>query len=131
MRQIELTSFLRFILTGAANTALTGALLLVIATQVDMAIAYTIVYVIGLAFSTVLTASFVFRSQLTAGRATRFVSWYVCVYLVGVTVVKLSVSHWHASHLLTALCAVAVTAPLNFVGGSLIFPRSRPTAVQL
>jgi putative flippase GtrA len=124
MRQLEPMSLVRFVLTGAANTALTAALLLLLATQIEIAIAYTIVYAIGLAFTTVLTASFVFRSRLTLGRATRFVAWYVSVYLVGVSVVRLSAGNWHASHLVTALAALAVTAPLNFLGGSLIFRRT-------
>ncbi|HTU78187.1 MAG TPA: GtrA family protein [Solirubrobacteraceae bacterium] len=130
MRQLELASFARFLLTGAANTALTGALLLVIATQVQIAIAYTIVYLIGLVFTTVLSASFVFRSNLTVGRAARFVAWYVCVYLLGVSVVRLSAGNWHASHLVTTLCALVVTAPLNFIGGSLIFRRARSVSPQ-
>jgi putative flippase GtrA len=127
MRQIEPMSLVRFMITGATNTVLTGALLLVIATRVNIAIAYTIVYAIGIAFSTIVTSSFVFRSYLTVSRAARFVAWYLCVYLLGVTAVRLSAGHWHASHLLAAIAALAVTAPLNFVGGRLIF-RPRATA---
>jgi putative flippase GtrA len=121
MRQLERMSFVRFLVTGATNTALTGALLFLFATQVNIAIAYTIVYVIGLTFTTFVTASFVFRSHLTLSSAARFVAWYVCVYLIGVSAVKLSAEHWHDSHLVTAVIALTVTAPLNFLGGSLIF----------
>jgi putative flippase GtrA len=128
MPQLELMSFLRFLLTGAANTALTGTLLLVLATQIDLALAYTIVYLIGVAFSTALTASFVFRSQLTAGRVTRYVGWYLCVYLLGVSTIKLSAAQWHTSHLVATAFALSITVPLNFIGGSLVFrPRAAST----
>jgi len=127
MSLLEPMSFLRFLLVGVANTALTGALLLVLATQLDLALAYTIVYVSGVAFSTTLTASFVFRSQLSIGKATRFVVWYVCVYLLGVSVIELGAGLWHASHILTFVTVLAITVPLNFLGGNLVF-RSRPTS---
>jgi putative flippase GtrA len=125
MPQLELASFLRFLLTGAANTALTGTLLVAIATEVDMAVAYTIVYVLGLTFTTVLTARYVFRSRLTAGGIACFVAWYLSVYLVGVSVIGLTARQWHASHLLAAAAVLAITAPLNFLGASLVFgPRT-------
>jgi putative flippase GtrA len=125
MPQIEPASFLRFLLAGAANTAFTGVLLVVIATQVDIAIAYTIVYVLGLTFTTVVSARFVFRSSLTVSGIARFVAWYLCVYLVGVSLVGLVAHDWHLSHALTAVAVLTLTVPLNFIGGSLVFrPRS-------
>jgi putative flippase GtrA len=113
--------FLRFLLTGATNTTLTGMLMLAIAEWVDIDIAYTIVFVLGLAFTTVLTGRFVFRSQLTATAIRRFVAWYACVYLVGVAVIHLAEDQWHVSHLLTIGAVLAVTAPLNFLGGGRAF----------
>ncbi len=95
--------------------------MLVIAEWVDIDIAYTIVFALGLAVTTVLAGRFVFRSQLTATAIRRFVTWYSCVYLVGVAIIHLTESQWHVSHLLTTGVVLAVTAPLNFLGGGRAF----------
>jgi putative flippase GtrA len=130
MFEVELARLLRFLFTGVANTAMTGALLVLIASQVSIVVAYTIVYVLGLAFTTVVTARFVFRSQLTVGGGARFVAWYLSVYLLGVSVVRAAAHHWHASHLLSAMAVVAVTAPLNFLGASFVFRSGRTTLTR-
>jgi putative flippase GtrA len=127
MSPLELVSFLRFLLTGVANAVLTGGMLVVIAAQVNIVIAYTIVYGFGLAFTTVLSACFVFRSRLTVSAVVRFVAWYLCVYLLGASLVEVIARDWHVSHSFTAVAVLAVTAPLNFIGGSLVF-RPRPTS---
>jgi uncharacterized membrane protein YciS (DUF1049 family) len=123
-------SFLRFLLTGSTNTALTGLLMLAIAEWVDVDVAYTIVFVIGLAFTTVVTGRFVFRVQLTIAAIRRFVAWYLCVYLVGVAVIQLAQHQWHVSHLLTTAAVLAVTAPLNFLGGGRAFTLSTTPRVS-
>jgi putative flippase GtrA len=113
--------FLRFVFTGAVNTLLTGALLLVIAGWIDVDVAYTIVYVLGLAFTTVVSARYVFRTELRSGNALRFVAWYLCVYLIGLSIVRIATTQWHASHLLATCCVLAITVPLNFLGGRRVF----------
>jgi putative flippase GtrA len=128
MSRTELKRFLRFLVAGAANTALTGTLLLVIAAWVQIDIAYTIVYVIGLVFTTLVTARFVFRLRLTARTALRFVAWYVCVYLVGISVVHLATQSLHGSHLLATIAVLLATAPLNFLGGKRALGVTSPRA---
>ncbi len=117
MSKTELNRFLRFVVAGAANTVLTGGLLLLIAGWVQIDVAYTIVYVLGLAFTTVVTARFVFRLRPTAKAVGRFVAWYVCIYLLGVSVIHLATRQWHGSHVLATVAVLLVTAPLNFLGG--------------
>jgi putative flippase GtrA len=108
---------LRFVIVGAANTVWTGLLILAIAHWLDIAVAYTIAFVCGLIFTTMSSGVFVFRSRLTPRAVRRFVSWYLCVYLVGVTMAHLAGDQWHVSHLLATAAVLAVTAPLNFLGG--------------
>jgi putative flippase GtrA len=117
----SLGAFVRFLFAGATNTLLTGLLLIVLARWMDMEIAYTIVFSAGLAFMTLLAGPFVFRSKLSGRAVGYFVSWYLCVYLTGVVVARLATRQWHVSHLLTAVAIIAVTAPLNFLGGRRAF----------
>jgi len=121
-------SFFRFLLAGAANTLITGLLMITIARWVEIEIAYTIVFILGLIFTTAVAGPFVFRSRLTIRALRRFVSWYLCVYLVGVTVARLAGHHWHVSHLVTTVAVIAITAPLNFLGGRRAFGVRAATA---
>jgi putative flippase GtrA len=114
-------SFLRFLIVGAINTALTGLLIVVIAKWMDIQLAYTIVFMVGLAFTTAMAGPFVFHARLTGRALRRFVSWYLCVYLLGVTVVHIAEHQLHISHVWIAAAVIAVTAPLNFLGGRRAF----------
>ncbi|HWY19181.1 MAG TPA: GtrA family protein [Solirubrobacteraceae bacterium] len=121
---VPLGAFVRFLFVGATNTLLTGVLLIVLAQWIEMEIAYTIVFSLGLVFTTIVAGPFVFRSRLSAKASGRFMSWCLCVYLAGVIVARLATRQWHVSHLLTAVAIIAVTAPLNFFGGRRAFVKA-------
>jgi putative flippase GtrA len=114
-------SFLRFLVVGALNTALTGALIVAISKWIDIQLAYTIVFVVGLIFTTAMAGPFVFRAPLTGRALRRFMSWYLCVYLLGVSVVHVAEHSFHIAHVWIAAAVIAVTAPLNFLGGRRAF----------
>jgi putative flippase GtrA len=109
--------FARYGLSGVVNTALSSGLLLLMAGWVQIELAYTIVYALGVTFATIMATRFVFRTQTTTRTVGRFVAWYVCVYLVGLSIVHLATHGWHWSHLFAVAAVVLVTAPLNFLGG--------------
>lgn len=125
----ELRSVRRFLVVGACNTAVTWALLAVLARYVDSRLAYTVVFVIGLAFTTVATGRYVFAGAARSPRRTMmFVAWYVMVYVLGLLVVGALARRGLPPEII-ALGAVAVTAPGGFLGGRLVFrppPARRP-----
>jgi putative flippase GtrA len=130
-RSEQLRQAWRFLLVGGVNTAVTVALLAVLARLIDPTVAYTVVYLLGLVFTTVMTSSFVFSADRSLPRMAAFVAWYLAVYAVGVAVVQLLDSRYHWSSVPLALATVALTAPLSFVGGRLVFaPASRPAPAQ-
>jgi len=120
--------FFRFLLVGGSNTLVTLALFVVLQRWLSPGVAYTVVFLLGLAYTTVLTASVVFGSRLTWRRAAAFVGWYLLVYAVGLGVVQLVAVVWAPSSLTTAVVTVAATAPLNFLGGRLLFAVRPPSA---
>ncbi|WP_051515787.1 GtrA family protein [Candidatus Blastococcus massiliensis] len=121
----------RFLLVGGANTAVTVVLLAVLAGLIEPTVAYTVVYVLGLAFTTVMTSRYVFSAESSWLRMGAFVAWYLVVYAVGLAVVDLVDSRLQWSSIPLALATIAVTAPLSFLGGRVIFaPVSRPTPAQ-
>jgi putative flippase GtrA len=122
---------LRFLLVGGLNTIVTVVLLAVLARLIDPALAYSIVYAAGLVFTTVMTNQYVFSADRSWPRMAAFVAWYLAVYGVGMTVVQVLDSAHQWSSVVLALATVAVTAPLSFLGGRLIFaPARRPTPAQ-
>lgn len=112
---------LRFLAVGGSNTAVTLALLVLLQQWLSPAWAYTVVFVLGVAYTTALTATVVFGSRLTWRRAALFVGWYLLVYAVGLVVIGVLTSLWTPSALVTSVVTIGVTAPLNFLGGRLLF----------
>jgi putative flippase GtrA len=121
--------FVRFLLVGGSNTLVTLALFVLLQRWLSPAAAYTVVFVLGLGYTTAMTATVVFGARLTWRTAAAFVGWYLLVYGVGLLVVQLLQTFWEPSSLVTAVVTVGVTAPLNFVGGRLLFAVRRPASL--
>jgi putative flippase GtrA len=111
----------RFLLVGASNTLVTLVLLALLARVLDPRLAYTIVFALGLVYTTVLSRRYVFRARRSRARGAAFVAWYLAVYALGLGVVHLLSRAGADSPDLLALLTVGVTAPVNFLGGRLIF----------
>jgi putative flippase GtrA len=118
----------RFLVLGGSNTVITFVLLAVLAHFIDHAIAYTLVFAAGLAYTTALTGRFVFSAVGSRAKTAAFIGWYLGVYVIGLLVVRLVDANGRHSGLAVALAVVAVTAPLGFLGGRLIYHRSPPVA---
>ena len=118
----------RFGLVGGSNTLVTLALFVLLQRWLSAPVAYTVVFALGLTYTTAMTATVVFGSRLTWRRGTAFAGWYLLVYAVGLLVVHGVQTFWQVGALVTAVVTVVVTAPLNFAGGRLLF-RSAPPAM--
>ena len=80
---------LRFLVVGGSNTIITFVLLAALAQFIDHAIAYTVVFAAGLAYTTALTGRFVFSAPGSRAKTAAFVAWYLGVYGVGLLIVHL------------------------------------------
>jgi putative flippase GtrA len=112
---------LRFLLVGGSNTLVTLTLFVILQQWLPPAVAYTMVFALGLAYTTAMTATVVFGSSLRWRTTGAFIGWYLLVYGIGLLVVQTAHLVWETSSLTTAVITVALTAPLNFVGGRLLF----------
>lgn len=124
---------LRFLLVGGSNTLVTLALFVVLQHWLAPAMAYTVVFALGLIYTTAMTAGIVFGTRLTWRSAAVFVGWYLLVYAVGLLVVHGLHAFWQPGAVVTALLTVGVTAPLTFLGGRRLFtspPASTPAAAR-
>ena len=123
------SSVLRFLVVGGSNTAVTLVLFALLARVIPAWVAYTVVFALGLAYTTVLTGRFVFGAESTWRHSGLFIGWYLLVYAVGLGLVQTLQALGVDSPDLLALLTVVVTAPLNFLGGRWIF-RSRSPIPQ-
>jgi putative flippase GtrA len=114
---------LRFLVIGGANTLATTLAFYLLAHVLPPRVAFTIVYVAGLAFVVLVTPGYVFGSSSSWRRRVLLALWYVGTYLVGIGVISLLTSVASASRIVIVLGTVAVTAPLGFVGARLLVGR--------
>jgi len=68
-----------------------------------------------------LSGRFVFGTDNTRRRSGLFIGWYLTVFVIGLGVVQTVQALGVDSPDILALITVAVTAPLNFLGGQWIF----------
>jgi putative flippase GtrA len=115
------SSVLRFLVVGGSNTAITLVLFALLARVMAPWLAYSMVFALGLAYTTILTGRFVFGADNTWHSSGLFIGWYLAVYAVGLGIVQTLQALGVDSPDLLALLTVVVTAPLNFLGGRWIF----------
>ncbi|WP_369139994.1 GtrA family protein [Modestobacter versicolor] len=116
-----LGQLVRFLLVGGSNTLITLVLFVLLQNWLSASAAYTVVFALGLAYTTAMTANVVFGSRLTWRTGGAFVGWYLLVYGVGLLSIQLLHTWADPSPTVTAVLTVVVTAPLNFLGGRLLF----------
>lgn len=124
----RLGEVVRFLLVGGSNTLATLVLFILLQRWLTPTIAYTLVYALGLAYTTAMTARVVFGARLTWRTGAAFIGWYLLVYGVGVLVVHGVHTMWHPRAAVLAVLTLTVTAPLNFLGGRYLFAGRRPSA---
>jgi len=120
-RPSNLSSVLRFLAVGGSNTVITLVLFALLARVMAPWLAYTLVFALGLAYTTMLTGRFVFGADNTRRRSGLFIGWYLTVFVIGLGVVQTVQALGVDSPDILALMTVAGTAPLNFLGGRWIF----------
>lgn len=119
----------RFLLVGGTNTVITSAIVVVLSFFMPGMLAFTIAFGLGLVYSLLLTGRWVFKSQLTASRTATYVGAYAAIYLCGLGFVW-AVGAAGAPPWVNG-ASVFLTAPLSFVAGRFIFPRSQPSQVEI
>ncbi|MDM8084681.1 GtrA family protein [Cellulomonas cellasea] len=119
-----LGSALRFGVVGGANTLVTGVLLSLLSLVIAPGLAYTVVFALGILFSTFMAGRFVYRVEMARAQILQYVAMYIGVYVVGLGVLAVAVGQGLPPGY--SGLVVLVTAPLTFLGGLLIVRRTAP-----
>ncbi len=117
--------FLRFLITGGINTALTYALYLLLLPLLGYLAAYSAAYVIGILVSYWLNSVFVFRQPMSWRSLARFPLVYVVQYLLTAALLWLFVDTLGVDERFALLAAIAVTVPVTFLAARLVIVAGR------
>lgn len=109
----------RFLVVGATNTLVTTAILVALSYLMPGWLAYTISFALGLAYSTIFAARWVFTRHGSNRRAAVYALCYLAIFAIGLTVVAgIRALEWPAY---ANALSIFITAPLGFVAGRIVF----------
>lgn len=111
---------LRFLLVGGINTVATYTVFFALALVLPVEIAYTIAFVVGLAWVVLGSSRVVFGGRHSVLRLTLFAVAYIVIYLVGRLVIAVVDPQDQTGLMFLTLALIAATAPLSFLAGKLI-----------
>src|SRR4051794_31847224 len=106
---------LRFLVVGSANTICTTIAFYFLALILPTRVAFTIVYLAGLAFVVVVTPSVVFGASASMMRRALLAGWYLVTYGVGLAVISVLAATTDVDRLVVVLVTVTITAPMGFL----------------
>lgn len=112
----------RFLVVGLANTVATYSIFVVLGLLIPPEAAYTVAFLVGLAWVSFGTSRFVFRSRGRPWRIASFAAVYLVMYVVGRVIVELLEPADFLSLMVASIAIIAVTTPLAYLAGHVIFP---------
>lgn len=114
-RRDRIRTFLRFLIAGGTNTAVTyGIYLLLLWLQADRQVAFAAAFVSGIVIAYALNAMFVFRRRMAARSFAMFPIVYLAQYVAGAAVLELLVKVGHVPQTIAPLAVAAITVPVTF-----------------
>lgn len=114
-RSSSRSEFVRFLVAGGTNAVVTYLIYLAALPFTGYAIAYTVSYLLGIAFSYVANSKAVFGTAMNARSAARFPLVYVFQYAVGMLLMWLQVDVLGIPAWLAPWIATALLTPLSFL----------------
>lgn len=115
--------WLRFLMTGALNTALSYAVYLLLLPVTGYNVAYVVAFMAGLLLSLVLSLKWVFRVPPTWRRIAAYPLVYVPQLLLGVVMNQGLIERIGVDPRISVLVVIAVTVPLNYLIAARILRR--------
>lgn len=116
--------FLKFLVGGSINTAVTYGLFVALCQVMSPSVAYTITYLVGILLSYLINAYFVFRARVSLGSMLQFPIVYVIQYLFGLALLSLLTNLGLESHI-AMLAVIVASVPLTFILTRFIFKNTK------
>lgn len=113
--------FSRFLVAGAVNTGLTYIVYLGLVLVMPYAAAYTLTYLLGIAFGYLINATWVYGQRPSAATAARYPLVYLVNYGLGLTLLWLFVDRLHMPKQIAPLAVLVVTTPAMYAMTRYVF----------
>ena len=124
LRKLTQFSFMRFLMSGGFNTALTYAIYLLLLQVAGFEVSYSIAYGTGVFLAFLLNRFFVFKSHSGFKSLLFFPLVYVAQYLVSLAILWVWIEKLGLSAKLGPLVAIIITIPITYLLSKLIFTPS-------
>ncbi len=105
--------FVRFLLGGGVNTAVTFGLFLLLQWVIPAGAAYTIAYIVGILLSYGINTMFVFDTRLSIRTALKFPAVYIVQYVSGLIFLMLF-TYVGLNNAVAMFFTIAVNVPVSF-----------------
>ncbi|ARP84092.1 hypothetical protein CAL12_26935 [Bordetella genomosp. 8] len=114
------SQFLRFLVGGGINTAVTYVLFLALASFMRTSVAYTITYVFGIALSYAINILLVFRRRPSVATAAMYPAVYGLQYLYGLLMLSFLIDRVGMTKQVAMLVVIVTSIPLTFAATRLL-----------
>lgn len=115
MKRVFESRFLRFVVMGGLNTAITYGIFLLCHLWLGHQASYAIAYVCGIVLSYFINATVVFRTAMSLRSFGLYPLVYLVQYGVGAIVLELAIRVLNVPTLLAPLLGIAASIPVTFV----------------
>ena len=113
--------FIRFMVSGGINTAVTYGIYLLLLPVLAYQISYSIAYIMGIGIAYLLNRTYVFRAHQGVRSALLLPLVYVAQYAVGLLILWLLVDQLKLSETIAPLVVVVLTIPLAYFLTRIVF----------
>ena len=122
------TEFLRFILTGGTNTAVSWLLYLMLYwLGMPYTLAYSFAFAFGIVFTYYLNTRWVFKVEMSWRTFLQFPMVYVAQYVLGMGILVLLVDYLHLPAAYGPPLVTVLTMPVTFLLSRLVLKRKTQT----
>ena len=119
--------FLRFVVVGILNSALTYALYVLLNMVLAYQVAYAISFSAGIFFSAQLNSKFTFKTKLNTWKLARFCFIYFLNFCVGLGLLSILVDYLQWSDVTAPVLVLLATTPIGFLGSKYVLVQKFPT----
>ena len=104
-----------FLVWGFINTAFMYTMFAIFQLLLSYAVAYTIAYGLGIAFSYYVNSRFVFHGKMTVKKAASYPIVYVTQYVIGLLTLAIFIDGMGLSTILSLPLSTTVSIPVTFI----------------
>ncbi len=111
----------RFLMFGFANTVFTYSIFVGLGLIFSPFVAFAVAYSLGITIAGLLSNRLVFKGAPVLNRSLLYLSWHLFIFLLGQALIFFFRPVGFNELALLSLLIIALTVPLNFLSGFLLF----------